>query len=145
MYTVTRAARISRPSFDQRTLEGRRRTLVVGDHAGGQFLLGDDFVDGIEGLRRASSCPPRLKEIVTTGNCPWWLIDSGSLCVCDVGKGAEGNRGWRRVRWRSAPRSPTTAMPRAGRRPRGSVQRSRCAGEIGVLSMLAARQDRRAC
>jgi hypothetical protein len=22
-----------------------------------------------------------LKEIVTAGNCPWWLIDSDSLCV----------------------------------------------------------------
>jgi len=39
-----------KPLVRLRALVGGRGALVVGDHAGRHFLLGDDLVDGVEGL-----------------------------------------------------------------------------------------------
>jgi hypothetical protein len=77
MYTVTSAARISSGSLPARP--GRRPPCPGKPSAPERhvhFLL--DFFDGLGGAP-SEALGARLKEMVTHGNWPWWLMESGAL------------------------------------------------------------------
>ncbi len=79
MYTVMMAARISQPSLACEASNARavpwNRTWMLG----GIPISATAAVDRAAPLRPANSRPPRLKETVTAGNWPWWLIASGPV------------------------------------------------------------------
>src|ERR1700685_4811982 len=78
MYTVTRAARISRASLDREFSKAAAVPWKLACTLAGKFMF-------FAVLLMASMASPRealsarLKETVTEGNWPWWLIDSDSV------------------------------------------------------------------
>src|SRR6204780_1709532 len=78
MYTVTRAARISRASFDCEFSKAAAVPWKPTCTLAGKFM----FFAALLMASMASpseALPARLKDAVTEGNCPWWLIDSDSV------------------------------------------------------------------
>ena len=63
------------PAFvGQRSLEGARRSLERCLDAGRHADLAPRAVESPSPLRPANTPLPRLNEMVTAGNCPWWLM-----------------------------------------------------------------------
>src|ERR1700677_4628587 len=78
MYTVTRAARISRASLDWELSKAAAVPWKLACTLAGKFM----FLAVLLMASMASpseALPARLKETVTEGNWPWWLIDSDSV------------------------------------------------------------------
>src|ERR1700677_117705 len=78
MYTVTRGARISRASLSWEFSKAAAVPWKLDCTLAGKFMF-------LAVLLMASMAWPsealsdRLKETVTEGNWPWWLIESGSV------------------------------------------------------------------
>ena len=68
----------------ERRREGLRRPLEVGVDARRQVDAELRLVDRVDRLRRATRCGARLNEMVTAGNCPWWLTESAVVAAAST-------------------------------------------------------------
>src|ERR1700761_1916607 len=89
MYTVTRAARISRASFDSEFSKAAAVPWKLAWMLGGKFKSLAVLLIAVMASPRAA-LPARLNEIVTEGNCPWWLMESSSVPWVTWVKAASG-------------------------------------------------------
>src|ERR1700684_3366778 len=78
MYTVTRAARISSASLDREFSKAAAVPWKPACTLAGKFMFFAVLL--MASIASPSEAfPARLKETVTDGNWPWWLIDSASV------------------------------------------------------------------
>src|SRR3984885_7346559 len=78
MYTVTRAARISRASFPEEFSKAAAVPWKLACTLAGKFIsLAVLLIASMAWPSEALSA--RLNETVTEGNWPWWLIESDSV------------------------------------------------------------------
>ena len=99
----------------ERLVEGLRGPHEVARTLGGRPMRRLRRVDGRRRRRRATRPRRRLNEIVTAGNCPWWLMASGAVVVGPMHHRAE--------------RAPA---PPVGRAHEDLVERGRGRSELGL-------------
>src|SRR3984957_19345968 len=78
MYTVTRAAGISSASLDSEFSKAAAVPWKPACTLAGKFIFFAVLLIASMASPR-EAFPARLKETVTEGNWPWWLIDSDSV------------------------------------------------------------------
>jgi hypothetical protein len=80
MYTVTSAARISSGSFDSEFSNDAAVPWNDACRLAGMFMLFCKLLMSEIALP-SEACGARLNDTVIDGNCPWCVIESGSVVV----------------------------------------------------------------
>src|SRR5580698_5035270 len=80
MYTVTSAARMSSASFERELWNEAAVPWKSDCRLGGKLRFLTTFSMSSMAVP-SEALFPRLKETVTEGNCPWWLMESASVMV----------------------------------------------------------------
>src|SRR5271154_1534453 len=78
MYTVTRAARISSASLEREFSKAAAVPWKPDWTLGGKSRFFTSLLM-VSMAPPSAALPARVKEMVTEGNWPWWLMDSASV------------------------------------------------------------------